>query len=543
MLLPLQRALHLRAHQEPREPRHGQHRHHQQVGDEPVVVVDASRLDEREVPLLQYVCPVVVEHRQPQPVVARGQVGVHDDAQIALGQYRPFGVEALEDVAHVGLEDGVVQYLRVQLDAGDAAVHLDGLAALQLFGHVVQPRGGHGHAVAVLHGGVVLGVDDEHAPVAGQEQPVLAVEVGEGVGGQRPVQAAPSVQQVVVHALGVAVHVVPVHHVDTGAAHDEQRVVVLGPDGVVVEVGEVGQDAHAAVRLQVVQAVAGHQERAVALGVPDDAQYDAGAQALARGVEHVGRRAVPHHGDAAAVGADQHRAVGHLAQGQYGGVGQAVGLPQGGDHLAVANEGHAAVAAHQHRAVGQLDEHPGASAEGPVLVAVAVLGAVLLDLIGAVAVGAHPHAAPAVRQQAADADAPELLGDGVVDLAVGLAEHGVHALVGAEVVVAPPLGHRVDHPALQPRRGVHVLEGGRRHPEQAQAGGGEPQVALVVDEHVVDGVVEGVGVDQVVQVVSVDVGHAVVRRDEQLAVLHEVHVVQAAQARAEALAHLVEAAV
>ena len=192
----------------------------------------------------------------------------------------------------------------------------------------------------------------------------------------------------------------------------------------------------------------------------------------------------------------------------------------------IPNVADARIARRQDRPVGQARHDARPVAEAAVLRVVQPAFALRGKLHQAAAVGTHPQMAVPVHIQAADALALQRFGQFVFDLAAAGFVHHVQAFVGADIIIALPHHDGVDHPALHADGAVHVLEGGFRQPQKPQTGGREPQVALVVVEHIVDGIVEIVGVHPVIAR-RVHIGNAAVGGDEQGAVAQIVQVVDA----------------
>ena len=182
------------------------------------------------------------------------------------------------------------------------------------------------------------------------------------------------------------------------------------------------------------------------------------------------------------------------------------------------------IACGQDRPVRKSDHDPGAVPEAAAVRVVCPGPAVRCVFHQTAAVGTHPQMVRAVHIHAADTLAVQRRGQFILDLMSAGLVHHVQALVGADVIAVLPRNDGVDHPAVHADSAVYVLEGGFGQPQEAEPGGGEPKVALIVAEHVVDGVVEIIGVHPVITG-GVYVGYAAVGGDEQGPVAQIVQVV------------------
>ena len=502
-------------HQQPGYPPNREHGHHQQVHHKPAVVIQLLFLADAVGSFRQDAFLVVVKHRQPEGIVSRGQVGVHDGAQAVLRHDGPVALEALHFVSHVGILDGVVDHFRIDFQLSRSPGNRQRCVPLNPAVIPVHPYIGNVHPEHARSAVQSLNVDGESAAVAGQVKlSLFRVIPGPGVGGQGAVQAPAPVQQVAFDVCLPGKQLFPFRHINARAGQHIQVLLVLDPDVVVVVIREIVQGPDAAVRVHVAQSVAGHHKHAVALLVPHRPQDHLGAQAVLPG-QHPGNLPVLQHRDSVSVRPGQDGSVRHLRQRQDHGGNLSVLLSDGVNDFMIPDIGQSRVAGGKDRTVRKLLDHPGPVSVGSGFIVVKVLCPVLLNFNQAAAVGADPEAAPAVRHHAADPDSGQLLRQLVADLLLSLLVRRVQALVCSEIVNSLPENRGVHHPVGHARRAVDIPEVRGRHPEKAQPGGGKPHVPLVVHQHVVHRVVEAGRVQAFKASLRGAEADAVVRGDEQ----------------------------
>ena len=383
------------------------------------------------------------------------------------------------------------------------------------------------HAVHFRAAAELVDVQYKRACIAGQVQfPGLPVEPGPGVRRQGAVQAAPAVQQVIAQFLLPAEQFRPVDHIDAGAGEHKQVVRSLDPDIVIVVVREIVQRADRIIRIHIAQAVAGHQENAAGLFIRDRPQDDFGTQSVRAG-QHLRDLAAVQHRHAVSVRACQNGSVRQFADRQHFGRHPYAFLDP-----VIPDKAQARVAARGNRPVRKLADDAGPVVEPPVFRVIQMLLPVRADLDQAAAVGADPEAPVAVDRHAADPDACKLFGQFVPDPALAAEVHGVQSFVRAEVEGAVPFHDRVDDPVVQANRGIDVPEIGGSHAQQAEPGGREPDIALIVHQHVVDGIVEVIRIDAFEMTRGRPVSHAVVSGDEKFSRRQVAHVLDAFQVAA-----------
>ena len=200
------------------------------------------------------------------------------------------------------------------------------------------------------------------------------------------------------------------------------------------------------------------------------------------------------------------------------------------DHM-VPDVAQSRISRRQDRSVPQLHNHACTVSESAVVPVVDIFCAVRFHLHQSVSVGTHPQMILRVHHHASDPDAVETSGHVIPDPVHPLQVHRVHSLIRSEIVCAVPLYNGIGYPVFHSRCGIDIPEIGCGQPQQAQSGGGKPQVALVVHHHVVNGIVEFIGIDSFIRAVRLHVGDAVVRADEEPSVIQEVKVLDGHQAR------------
>ena len=193
---------------------------------------------------------------------------------------------------------------------------------------------------------------------------------------------------------------------------------------------------------------------------------------------------------------------------------------------AVPDEADAAVASDGNPPVGEL-RHNAAAVSRALRASVDAKLAAFIRLHQPPAVGADPEVVPRIPEQAADAKPFQPLAQLILHRGGTGPVHHIQAAVRAEVQLSLPGFRRVDHPVLHAEREVDITEGGFRQAQQAEPGGGKPQVSLIVHQHVVNGVVKLVGVDAVIAPLAVQHGNAVVGGDEHFPSVCKIQIVDA----------------
>ena len=509
-------------HQQPGEPENHEHGHEKNVDDEPAVVVDFLFLHQGVGPLGKDARLAVVEHREMEHKAAHGEVRIHNGAQRVLGHDGPVRFKAFQHVSHKGILDGIVDHLRDDLELAAAPGNPRRDVAFHLLQLPVHPDSAHLHPVEGGAGGKLSRVQRENPRVAGKVQlPALLIVPGPGIGRQAPVQAAPGVQQIIGDVRLAAEQLVPVRQVDAGAGEHKQAVRSLNPDIIVVVVGKIIQRPDGAVRIQIAQAVAGDHKNAAGFGIRHEPQDDFTAQSVGPGHE---LRYLPvlQHGDAVSVRTHQDGSVLPLQDGQHH-AGQGTRLPADGMlYLMIPDKGDPGIPRRQHGSVLQLPNHPGPVAEGAAVLVIPVFHPVGFHLHQPLAVGADPQVVVLIHHHTADPDSLKAVRQLVPDLLLARQIHGVQPFVRADIVRVIPSDDGIDDPVVHAGRAVNIPEIGRRQAQQSQPGGGEPQVPLIVHQHIVNGVVEIVGIDPLVPALLIHAGDAVVRADKERSVLHPV---------------------
>ena len=186
----------------------------------------------------------------------------------------------------------------------------------------------------------------------------------------------------------------------------------------------------------------------------------------------------------------------------------------------------------QDRSVPQLNGYARTVAEGSVVPVINILSAIRFQFHQPTAVCTYPQVILSIHHHAADPDAGKTSGHRIVDLIHSFQINRVHALVRSDIIGTVPLHYRIGHPVLHARSGIDIPEIRCCQAQQAQPGGSEPQVSLIVHQHVINRVVEIIGVDSFVDTGCINIGNSVVRTDEQPAVIHEMQIFDCHQSRA-----------
>ena len=106
-----------------------------------------------------------------------------------------------------------------------------------------------------------------------------------------------------------------------------------------------------------------------------------------------------------------------------------------------------------------------------------------------------------------------------------LVDH-IKSLVGTDVITVLPEHDRVHDSALHPDRAVNILERRFGESKKAESGRREPEIALIIIEHIVDGIVELVGIQAMISV-RVHIGYTAVRGNEQCSIAQIVKIIDA----------------
>ena len=444
--------------QQPGHPAHREHRHRQDVENEPVVVVEFLLAIDLVGPFCHNVLFVAVVHRQPEGIIPGRQIRVDDGVQAVLRHHGPFVLEALQLVSHIGFLDREVDDLREQLQPADAPFQPDGRVPVHPFGHTIQFNLGNTHPVSHRSRAEPIRVDCKHARIASKEQvPGFVVKIAPAVGRQAAVQAAARVQQFVGNFILPAEQFAPVCDIDAGAGHDIKGIHALNPDIIVVEIGEIAQLADRLVRIHVAQAVAGHDEHAAGPGIPYGPQNDFRAQSV-RPRHHFRHLAVLDDGNSVAVCSGQNPPVFQLRHRQDHGADLSFGVQDRILHGVVPDKTDACVPCCQNRAITELGHDPGPAAESAVFPVITVLIPVLVDFNQPVAVGADPQIVPVVHQHTADPLPFQQLRPFVGNLFAPGQVHHIQPLVRPDVIGPFPFHNGVDHLVVHAYRAVNIPE-------------------------------------------------------------------------------------
>ena len=175
----------------------------------------------------------------------------------------------------------------------------------------------------------------------------------------------------------------------------------------------------------------------------------------------------------------------------------------------VLNEAHTGIACRNDRTVRQFCRQSGAITEASVLAVVQNNAAVLVDLPQPLTVGTDPQVSFAVGKQAADPDPLQLCGEFIFHIELQGTVYDIQSVVCSDIIIPMPFGNRVDDLVLQPKGGIDISERRGRKTKESEAGGGEPQIALVILQHVVNGIVEIIDIDEVQVSVAVQISDSV----------------------------------
>ena len=183
-------------------------------------------------------------------------------------------------------------------------------------------------------------------------------------------------------------------------------------------------------------------------------------------------------------------------------------------------------------AVGKLAHDAGPVAESSVVLVIQILGAVVRDLQQTLSIGADPQAVEGIRENAADPYTVQLGGKLIFDLNTAGGIDDIKPVVRADIVLILPSGNGIHDAALHADGRVDILKGGLCQPQKAQTGGGEPEISLIVQKSIVDGIVEFIHVDPVKAVPLVKIGDTVVCGDKQFSVFQMIQIVDGIQSAA-----------
>ena len=511
--------------EEHHDPDDQQPRKDAKIDEEDRLIIEGPVLGQTPGPLRQDVLLVIFKDGQMEGIVPGGQVGIGNGFQRGEGKPAPAGVKALQPVSHGRILDGIIQHLGEKLDAG--GVPLDGNIRRPLHGKrfAVDPDLGNGHPIGFGGGDLLIRVENVYAVVAGKVQISGGVAGSPGVGGQGAVQPPAGIQQLIGQILPAGKQLIPVHHIDAGAAKHHEGIRIPEEKVVIVEIGEVVQRTDGKVLFHKAQAVAGYQEDAAGFGIHDRPQDDTAGQPVRPG-QHAGDLSVFQNSDAVSVSSGQDAPVGQLRRRQDHGIAQTVGTSDGTDDLVVFQEADAVVTAGQNRSVPELEGHPGPVAQAAVFLIIDIAVAIGGDLDHTAAIGTDPQAAVSIDHQAADAGSGQGSGKVAFDPGGEAFIDDVQPLVRPDIVGPPPMHDRVDHLGAEAGHGIDIPELGRRHAQEPQPGGGEPQIPLIIHQHPVDGGIEIIGIDQMELPLGGQEADAAVGRDEDFPAGHGMEILQ-----------------
>ena len=393
----------------------------------------------------------------------------------------------------------------------------------------VQPHVGDTHAVSLAVCGIPGRINHKCTRIACKEQfSCLLIEIGPGIGGQRTVQAALGIQQLIADFILVAQQLVPVHHIDAGTGHHKQGIGFLDPDIVVVVVWEVVQLPDRSVRVQVAQPVAGHNKDTAGLRIQYGPENDLRAEPVRTG-QHPLSLSVLQHRNSVSVRSRQHDSVVQFCQRQDHRMDHPARIQDPVCDLVVPDVNNSGVPSCQDRSVRQLDHHTRPVSESGCDSGILVLGSVRLHLKQTVVIGADPEMVIAVCHHAADPGTFHLLCQLIRDPLPAGEIHRIQPFVRTEVIYILPFGNRVHNAVVHTDCAVNVPEIGRSHPQQAEPGGRKPHIPLVIRQYLVDGIVEVIRIDPFKRAVRADDSDTVVRGNHQLAGIHPVDILDAFQ--------------
>ena len=99
--------------------------------------------------------------------------------------------------------------------------------------------------------------------------------------------------------------------------------------------------------------------------------------------------------------------------------------------------------------------------------------------------------------------------------------HNVQALVRPDIKASVKARHRVHHLLLHGVFSVDIRNGRAGKPQQSQSGGGEPVIALIVHQNIVNGIIELTQMDGAEYHPALEAAYAVVSAGKKLPVLCE----------------------
>ena len=352
-----------------------------------------------------------------------------------------------------------------------------------------------------------------------------------GIGCQAAVQSPADVHQFAVHVGVIIDQLITFHHIDTCAGQDEQIAFIFNPDIVVVEIWEIAQLPDISVRIHVTETVAGNYERGAGKArIGDNPQDNFGTESAGLGQPAVFRpfffilfiQFFPENQNTDSVCTRQQTAVRHF-QHRHDPCGV-----NSVNHLVVLNKAGSHISPGHNRTVRELDHNTLLVIRQFVFCGIDILFSVLswFKFHQSPSAVADPEVVVSVDNHASDPPACQRVDQPVgSDFVFSAVINRVQSAVSAKVVnglipFSLPQYNRIDNLAGHLRCIVYVPEIGWRQAQESQPGRSKPEIALVVREHVINGVVEISGRDFFICAVCVDMGNAVICAYEQFSVVH-----------------------